>query len=246
MRLQFTDILGTIKNVEIPDRQFEEALDGKIMFDGSSIEGFVRIEESDMYLRPDLATFRIFPWPGTTGENVARMICDIYTPDGQPFIGDPRACLKKVIAHGRGQGLLDERRTGGRVLPLPDEERRRHDRDARRGQLLRSEPGRHGRGRPPRDRPRARGDGLPRRGGAPRGRARPARNRLPLRRCADDGGQHQHVPVRREEHRDHERPARDVHAQADLRHQRLGHAHAHVAVLRRDEHLLRRRKRSGS
>ena len=68
LRLQFTDILGTIKNVEIPDRQFEEALDGKIMFDGSSIEGFVRIEESDMYLRPDLATFRVFPWPGTTGE----------------------------------------------------------------------------------------------------------------------------------------------------------------------------------
>ena len=64
LRLQFTDILGTIKNVEIPDRQFEEALDGKIMFDGSSIEGFVRIEESDMYLRPDLATFRVFPVAG--------------------------------------------------------------------------------------------------------------------------------------------------------------------------------------
>src|SRR5207249_3730948 len=104
MRLQFTDILGTIKNVEIPDGQFEEALDGKIMFDGSSIEGFVRIEESDMYLRPDLSTFRIFPWPGTTGENVARMICDIYTPDGQPFIGDPRACLKKVIAMAAVEG----------------------------------------------------------------------------------------------------------------------------------------------
>src|SRR5438034_6681171 len=69
LRLQFTDILGTVKNVEIPDRQFEEALDGKIMFDGSSIEGFVRIEESDMYLRPDLSTFRLFPWPGTTGED---------------------------------------------------------------------------------------------------------------------------------------------------------------------------------
>src|SRR6201987_5182856 len=98
MRLQFTDILGPIKNVEIPGRQFEEALDGKIMFDGSSIEGFVRIEESDMYLRPDFSTFRVFPWPGTTGEKVVRIICDIYTPDGQPFIGDPRACLKKVIA----------------------------------------------------------------------------------------------------------------------------------------------------
>src|SRR5438445_784346 len=104
MRLQFTDILGTIKNVEIPDRQFEEALDGKIMFDGSSIEGFVRIEESDMYLRPDLSTFRIFPWPGTSGEKVARMICDIYTPDGQPFSGDPRGCLKKVIAMAAVKG----------------------------------------------------------------------------------------------------------------------------------------------
>ena len=240
LRLQFTDILGTIKNVEIPDRQFEDALDGKIMFDGSSIEGFVRIEESDMYLRPDLSTFRVFPWPGTTGEKVARMICDIYTPDGQPFIGDPRACLKKVIAHGRREGLRDERRARGRVLPLPDQERRRHHRDARRRQLLRPEPGRPGRGRPARDRARARGDGLSRRGGAPRGRARPARDRLPLRRCADDGRQHQHVPLRREERRDQERPARDLHAQADLRHQRLRHAHAHVAVLGRHEHLLRR------
>src|SRR5216683_5385535 len=104
LRLQFTDILGTIKNVEIPDRQFEEALDGKIMFDGSSIEGFVRIEESDMYLRPDFSTFRIFPWAGTTGERVARMICDIYTPDGQPFSGDPRASLKKVIALAASKG----------------------------------------------------------------------------------------------------------------------------------------------
>src|SRR5882757_6122157 len=82
MRLQFTDILGTIKNVELPDRQFEEALDGHIMFDGSSIEGFVRIEESDMYLKPDLSTFRVFPWTNDASGRVARIICDIYTPDG--------------------------------------------------------------------------------------------------------------------------------------------------------------------
>src|SRR3954463_10767964 len=85
MRLQFTDILGTIKNVEIPDRQFEDALNGEIMFDGSSIEGFVRIEESDMYLRPDLDTFTIFPWGNPGGEKVARMICAIHRPDGEPF-----------------------------------------------------------------------------------------------------------------------------------------------------------------
>jgi glutamine synthetase len=104
LRLQFTDILGTIKNVEVPDRQFESALDGSIMFDGSSIEGFVRIEESDMYLKPDLSTFCIFPWAAPTGEKVARLICDIYTPEGEPFAGCPRTVLKKVIAIAAARG----------------------------------------------------------------------------------------------------------------------------------------------
>ena len=98
MRLQFTDILGVIKNVEIPDRMFGAALDGEVMFDGSSIEGFVRIEESDMYLKPDLSTFRILPWTQNTGEKVARLICDIYNPDNTPFTGCPRHALKRAIA----------------------------------------------------------------------------------------------------------------------------------------------------
>jgi glutamine synthetase len=106
MRLQFTDILGTIKNVEIPNRQFAEALDGRIMFDGSSIEGFARIEESDMYLQPDLNTFRVFPWAYNSGEKVGRMICDIHTPDGAPFAGCPRSTLKKVIAMAAGKGYM--------------------------------------------------------------------------------------------------------------------------------------------
>src|SRR5690349_4481348 len=104
MRLQFTDILGVIKNVEIPDRQFASALDGEIMFDGSSIEGFVRIEESDMYLRPDLSTFRILPWTQNTGEKVGRLICDIYNPDGTPFAGCPRHALKRAISIAAEQG----------------------------------------------------------------------------------------------------------------------------------------------
>ncbi len=104
MRLQFSDILGTIKNVEIPDKQFEDALDGRIMFDGSSIEGFVRIEESDMYLRPDLNTFRVFPWAYNSGEKVARIICDIANPDGSPFPGCPRTALKKVIGLASEKG----------------------------------------------------------------------------------------------------------------------------------------------
>jgi glutamine synthetase len=105
LRLQFTDILGTIKNVEVPDRQFEDALDGRIMFDGSSIEGFVRIEESDMYLMPDLSTFCVFPWAGPGGENVGRIICDIYAPDGTPFAGCPRTALKRVIALAAERGF---------------------------------------------------------------------------------------------------------------------------------------------
>lgn len=96
IRLQFTDILGTIKNVEIPLSQLEKALDNKIMFDGSSIEGFVRIEESDMYLYPDYDTWVIFPWTAEKGK-VARLICDIYNPDGTPFEGDPRNNLKRVL-----------------------------------------------------------------------------------------------------------------------------------------------------
>src|SRR6187399_323749 len=104
LRLQFTDILGVNKNVELPASQFEKALAGDIMFDGSSIEGFVRIEESDMLLAPDLSTFRVFPW-GDSGSRVARLICDINRPDGSPFDGDPRGVLKRQIALAAEQGF---------------------------------------------------------------------------------------------------------------------------------------------
>jgi glutamine synthetase len=96
LRLQFTDILGVNKNVEVPRSQFEKALDGEIMFDGSSIEGFVRIEESDMLLKPDLHTFRILPYDDEGGR-VARLLCDIFTPDEQPFAGCPRTTLKRQV-----------------------------------------------------------------------------------------------------------------------------------------------------
>jgi glutamine synthetase len=96
LRLQFIDILGMLKNVEIPQSQFEKALDGDILFDGSSIEGFVRIEESDMVLKPDYSTFMVFPW-GDPENQVARLICDVYTADEQPFAGDPRRVLKQQM-----------------------------------------------------------------------------------------------------------------------------------------------------
>lgn len=104
IRLMFTDLLGTIKNVEVPISQLEKALDNKMMFDGSSIEGFVRIEESDMYLYPDLNTWVIFPWESEEGK-VARLICDIYLPDGTPFAGDPRGILKKVLKEAEDMGF---------------------------------------------------------------------------------------------------------------------------------------------
>jgi len=95
VRLRFTDILGMPKNVEIPVRELEKALDGEIMFDGSSIQGFVRIEESDMYLKPDYSTFMINPWEEE--KDVARITCDVYNPDGSPFNGCPRNNLKRVL-----------------------------------------------------------------------------------------------------------------------------------------------------
>src|ERR1700730_18522756 len=98
LRLQFTDILGVNKNVEIPRSQFEKALDGEIQFDGSSIEGFTRIEESDMNLVPDLNSFAIYPWAHSPMKaQVARLICDVYNPDGTPFQGCPRMTLKKQM-----------------------------------------------------------------------------------------------------------------------------------------------------
>ena len=96
IRLQFTDIFGQLKNVAITASQIEKAVNNQIMFDGSSIEGFVRIDESDQCLYPDLDSFCIFPWQQEHGK-VARLICDVYNPDKTPFIGDPRGVLKRVL-----------------------------------------------------------------------------------------------------------------------------------------------------
>ncbi|CFX56158.1 Glutamine synthetase type I [Syntrophomonas zehnderi OL-4] len=107
IRLQFTDIGGILKNVAIPVSQLDKALDGELMFDGSSISGFTEIEESDMYLVPDPDTFTIFPWRPSNGA-VARLICDVYTPhpNHAPFIGDPRTNLKRIIKEAADMGFV--------------------------------------------------------------------------------------------------------------------------------------------
>jgi len=103
IRMQFVDILGILKNVAVTVEQLPQALEGEIMFDGSSIEGFTRVNESDMYLRPDLETFTVFPWRPSEGA-VARLMCDIYTPQGEPFSGCPRIVLQRVVNEAREMG----------------------------------------------------------------------------------------------------------------------------------------------
>ncbi len=103
-RMQFCDINGFQKNVAIPRSQLEKALDGKIMFDGSSIDGFARIDESDMFLKPDLNTFVVLPWRNKDGVAAARLICDVHLPDGTPFVGCPRVALKKSLAAAKEMG----------------------------------------------------------------------------------------------------------------------------------------------
>ena len=105
IRLQFTDMLGDIKAVEIPVSKLDDALNNKIMFDGSSIEGFVRIKEADMYLHPDIDTFLVLPFEDSSIGGVARFICDVYTPEGKPFVGDPRYILKKQVEKMNKEGI---------------------------------------------------------------------------------------------------------------------------------------------
>ena len=102
--LQITDIFGTAKHVTLPSNQLEKILKNEVMFDGSSIDGFTRIEESDMYLYPDLSTFTILPWKTHGGETMAKVICDVYMPNGEPFHGCPRNILKRAIKEAEKMG----------------------------------------------------------------------------------------------------------------------------------------------
>ena len=130
INLQFTDIVGMVKNVTIPTRQLDDCLDHGVWFDGSSIEGFARIAESDMFLVPDLDSFAPIPWDQAAGFPTARMICDVYTPDGKPFAGDPRYILKQAVDAAARRGMvynvgpeleffLFKTDTNGRPLPDP-------------------------------------------------------------------------------------------------------------------------------
>jgi glutamine synthetase len=132
VNLQFTDIMGLVKAVSIPSHKFEDAIDQGLWFDGSAVEGFARIHESDMYLQPDLSTFMVIPWDRGTNPT-AKVVCDVYTPDGEPFDGDPRGLLKRQLARAAEMGFVFQtgpeleffllRTSGpGKVEPLPHDQ----------------------------------------------------------------------------------------------------------------------------
>ena len=131
VQLQFTDIIGRVKAVTIPIHQLEGSVTHGTWFDGSSIEGFTRIAESDQYLMPDMGTFSEIPWqPGSGPRGTARVICDVFTPRGEPFVGDPRHVLRRQVERARKLGylvnmgpelefFLFRRDADGKVAPLP-------------------------------------------------------------------------------------------------------------------------------
>jgi glutamine synthetase len=131
IQLQFTDVLGIVKAVTIPVHRLEDSVKHGTWFDGSSIEGFTRIAESDQYLMPDMDTFAEIPWqPASGGRGTARVICDVFTPGGQPFVGDPRTVLRRQVERARRLGyivnmgpelefFLFRRGEDGKVAPLP-------------------------------------------------------------------------------------------------------------------------------
>lgn len=128
VQLQFTDLLGVVKSLTIPVAQLESSLTDGTWFDGSSIEGFTRIHESDMYLKPDIDTYAVIPWLESPEGNTARFICDVFMPNGEPFEGDPRYILKRAMAEAEKLGyeyntgpelefFLFKRENGLKVLP---------------------------------------------------------------------------------------------------------------------------------
>ena len=199
-----------------------------------------------MLLAPDLDTFLVFPW-GDQDNRICRLICDINTPDGRAVRRRSARHAEDGARESEGDGLHDERGDGSRVLPVQARrDGRGDDDDARRRRLLRPRAGGPRRGRAASDGGHARADGLRGRGGAPRSGARPARDRLPLRRRAEDGRQHRDVPLRGEARGDAVRAARVVHAEADLRAERQRHAHASVAVQGQGQRVLGREGRVGA
>ena len=236
----FTDIEGHLKSFAITPSEIEGALNDGMGFDGSSITGFNAIEESDMVAIPDPATYRLMPT--REGEaKVGRMICDVVKPDGKPYDGDPRYVLRRALERMQAMGF-DTFNIGPELEYFLFKDNKRHG-DARRGRLLRDDGARRRHGAAQRDDQGARVHGHRDRVPPPRGRAVAARDRHALLERARHGRPDDHLPADRQGGRGEARRVRDVHAEAALRRERLGHAHAHVALQGRPQPVLRRERR---
>ena len=239
VRLWFTDVLGFLKSVEITPAELEVALEEGMTFDGSTIEGYSRIQESDMIAKPDPNTFELLP--GGDPEAVGRPDVLRHRDDHRRAV--PRRPPLRAEAEpraGPGEGLHVLRRARDGVLLLPVRHERR---GARLRRLLRPHRARRRLAAAQADRAAARGDGHPGRVLVPRERAEPARDRPALHRRADDGRQRADVPAHHQGSRARPRLLRDVHAEADRRRVRLGDAHAPLAVRRRRQRVPRSRRR---
>ena len=231
VRLWFTDVLGQLKSFSINAAELEDAFDGGMGFDGSSITGFNPIEESDMIAMPDPSTFELIPWRPEEENAVARMFCDVRVPGGEAYEGDPRWILRRALKRAEELGFdaynvgpeleffyFRSAKPEGGVPGGP-----------RRGRLLRPDDARRRLRRAPRDGAGAGEDGHPRRVHPPRGRPLPARGRHALQERARDGRRLHDLPDRRQGVRDEVRLARDLHAEAAVRRERLRDARPPVA-----------------
>ena len=242
VRLWFTDVLGQLKSFSINAAELEDAFDGGMGFDGSSITGFNPIEESDMIAMPDPADLRPDPLAPRGRERRRPDVLRHPRPRRRALRGRPALDPAAGAEARRGAGLrrLQHRpRAGVLLLPL-GQARGRRARGARRGRLLRPDHARRRLRPAPRDRAGAGEDGHPRRVHPPRGRPLPARGRHALQERAGDGRRLHDLPHRRQGVRDEIRLARDLHAEAAVRRERLRDARPPVAQQRRQERLLRR------
>ena len=240
IRLWFTDILGQLKSFSINRAELDDAFADGMGFDGSSITGFNAIEESDMIAMPDPSTFAILPvaprGAGRRAPVLRRAHARAHALRGRSA---PRAAARAQARRAHRLRHV-QRRPRARVLPLP--RRTSPPEVARQRRLLRPHDARRRLRRAARDRPRARAARHPRRVHAPRGRPEPARDRHALRRRDEDGRRLHDLPHHGQGVRDEVRLARDVHAQAAVRRERLGHAHAHEPLQGRPQRVLRRER----
>ena len=246
VRLWFTDVLGFLKSVAVAPAELEGAFDEGIGFDGSAIEGFARVDESDMLAKPDPATFQVLPWRSET-PGTARMFCDIRAAGRHAVLRRPAARAQARAGQGRRPGLHLLHPPRDRVLPVQGPAEPGPGAGAGRpGRLLRPHRARRRPRLPPRGDHDARVDGHL--GGVqpPRGRAGPAGDRPALRRRALHGRQHHDLPAGDEGGGARAGRLRLVHAQAVHRPPGLRHAHPPVAVRGRPQRVLRGRARSTS